>query len=50
MNPDHLLNVVINFELCLTDLVVPDIVPRGFDIDRPGSVLRLENNEKHYFI
>ena len=37
------LSVVIIFELPVTDLVVPDIVPRGFEIGLPGSALHLEN-------
>jgi len=34
----------------VTDLVFPGIEPRGFEIGLPGSVLHLENKEKHYFI
>jgi len=44
------LNVVIIFELPVTDLVVPDNVPRGFEIGLPGSALHLENKEQHYLI
>ena len=32
--------------LCVTDLVVPGIEPRGFEIGLPGSVLHLKNKKK----